>query len=302
MNSSGRRNRNRPSYEPPAQEDTSVPPPFTFGGNQQSTSGYQSHSPYVSPPQQQQQPAVSPPQQQQPKPTYYYQNPEGKPVPIRRDTPLSDPERNNGGGRMESEEERKRNLLVRILRIIFLVFQGLCFLAGIALVILGAYAFREAQKRHLSDTQFVALPVVAVALGAVLMIVALIGFMGAMKRSKFTAVLYCVLVLGLIGGEIYALVKSRRLLSNLQSNMSDWWSEMREESRIAFQDWRKCCGFEGEGDRDVQPCPVDAVGGCAEPMIQTIKKWSGTILKVFITMVVVECVLIVSALLISYIF
>lgn len=191
-------------------------------------------------------------------------------------------------------------MIVRILRVLFIAFQSIALIAGIALVIVGSMWYRQVRKQSLHMTFFGSIPMYAIGAGVALSLLSCIGLVSALTRGRSGAVVYSLLMLSLIGCQVYMLVRTSRLDKQVMHFLSRTWEDMSDKQRGRLQNWRKCCGFAGPDDRSVQPCPESAQQGCAVPVHAVVKKWAGGVVKGLAVSLAVEVVLIVLALVISF--
>lgn len=203
-------------------------------------------------------------------------------------------------GPIESNREKKQHLMVRILRVLFIIFQSIALLAGIALVIIGSIWHRQVHKHNLQGTFFGTLPMFAIGGGVALTLISCIGLVSAITRGRSGAVVYSLLLTFLIGSQGYMLWRAGRLDNQIMSFLSRKWDEMKPDQLQVLQRWRKCCGFRSPDDRAMRPCPKGASIGCAIPIHGIIKKWATSIIKALGVSMCVEIILIVLALVISY--
>jgi hypothetical protein len=228
------------------------------------------------------------------------------PVPPPQQPPVvppPPPPKEDSSGRpspIESPKEKKQNMIIRILRVIFILLQSAALIAGLGLVIAGSVWYREMRTRRLQGTSFGTLPMFAIGAGVALTLLSCIGLVSAITRGRSGAIVYSLLLLFLIGIQIYILWRAGRLEGRVMGFLSRKWDDMWDEQRDNVQQWRNCCGFGGVDDRAVLPCPKNAYSGCALPIHRTLKRWAGGMLKGLSIAVIVEIILIVLSLAISF--
>ena len=235
--------------------------------------------------------------------SYYDGNMNGNMNPNQRTEPINKQEypEQKPVGPIETKEEKKQHLIVRILGYLFVAFQAIALMAGLALAISGSMWYLQVRKRGLSDTLLGRFATWAIAGGVAVTLISCLGLVSAITRGRSGAVIYCILMLAVIGAQIYFLVRSQRLGHNFLKYASKAWDETTEPKRKLFQTWQKCCGFASAEDRAVEPCAVDAQRGCVVPYVALAKRWHGTIIKAIGVSMAVEIVLIVLALVVTFI-
>lgn len=245
--------------------------------------------------------SFQPPPQQPPQPPYQpqYQSYQ-QPMSFDQPPPPPPPTKPPTVGPLESDHEKKQNMIVRILRVLFIAFQSVALLAGIALVIAGSLWYRQVRKQALHMTLFGIIPMYAIGAGVSLTLLSCIGLVSAITRGRSGAVVYSLLMLCLIGCQGYMLFRTTRLDRQVMHYLSRHWDELSDKQRVRMQQWRKCCGFAGVDDRAVQPCPEQAEQGCAVPVMAVARRWAGGVVKGLAVSMTVEVVLITLALVISF--
>ena len=139
-----------------------------------------------------------------------------------------------------------------------------------------------------------------IGVGAALAVLSCIGLVSAITRGKSGAVVYSLLLLLLIGSQIYILWQAGRLERRVLRFLSRKWDDMQEQERYSVQKWRHCCGFEGADDRAVVPCPDDAYSGCASSIHEILRDWTGGMRTGLSIAIIIELVFIALSLIVSF--
>lgn len=167
---------------------------------------------------------------------------------------------------LESGKERKlhkQGLLSKILAILFIIFQSLLLIMGIAIMAIGIMVWKRLHDSHLdTDPALKSLPLYLIGGGVAIMAIAIIAIVAAGSRKRTLGFFYIVIVILLVAAQIYAIVSLRKLEGHAKDYFSRKWDSMQPVTRLGVQTWRNCCGFEGEEDRAQIPCPENVTQGC----------------------------------------
>jgi hypothetical protein len=109
-------------------------------------------------------------------------------------------------------------LVIRIIRIVFIAAQSICLLAGLALIIAGSIWMFSLSSSFKKD-YFIGLTLALFVIGAgvILALISSIGLAGAITHNMSCAIAYSLLLVFLIGVQAYVLWSFRILDSDLKS-------------------------------------------------------------------------------------
>jgi hypothetical protein len=191
-------------------------------------------------------------------------------------------DRNSSINSQYKEKKKKKGFFRIVLSIIF-VIANICILAGGAFVtVLGAFLLQKLGPLQAKDLignipmrkkiniplfksnfnliLFSFLSLVLIIFGCSMIVFAFVGIIAAFKSKKSIGVIYVILLIVVIGINVYTFVKSKTLLGGL--NLNDLWDQIDDNTRGQLQTQFQCCGFNDSGDRAVQPCPIENSPGC----------------------------------------
>eukprot|EP00163_Fabomonas_tropica_P005137 TRINITY_DN145_c0_g1_i3.p1 TRINITY_DN145_c0_g1~~TRINITY_DN145_c0_g1_i3.p1 ORF type:complete len:222 (-),score=69.45 TRINITY_DN145_c0_g1_i3:670-1335(-) len=142
---------------------------------------------------------------------------------------------------------------------VFQLTNFLFMLLGVALLGVGAYGMKWNNVFSLLHAKlFIGLLV----LGGVVLIIALLGHLGASKNSRGVLKFYWVLLFLLFTSQVvlagYAYIQYR----DINNLVEQGWKDASNSVRVDVQNELKCCGFNNANDNKGNPCPTGNNPAC----------------------------------------
>ena len=174
------------------------------------------------------------------------------------------------------KKKRKQSLLSKILAVLFIIFQSLLVILGIAILAIGIVIWKGLHDRQLdADPALKSMPMYLIGGGVCILVLAIIAIAAAASRKRSLGFFYIIIVMFLVAAQIYAVIQLKRVEGEAKDYFSRKWDALQPVSRLGVQMWRGCCGFDGEGDRAQIPCPDNVTNGCwmqISPKIQQLQQ------------------------------
>lgn len=148
----------------------------------------------------------------------------------------------------------------KILKILLFAFNLIFFLGGVGLLGVGIYVqLKIGDYVELSSVKYVTGPIIIIAVGAVIAVIAFFGCCGAIKESRcllgtFFALMLLIFGLEVAGtalGFVYRAQISDELMKDLNETLSQYGTPDKKGVTQAFdllQEKEKCCGVNGYTD------------------------------------------------------
>jgi uncharacterized Tic20 family protein len=173
------------------------------------------------------------------------------------------------------KEPKEQSLLSKIMAILFLLFQSLMLILGIAILAIGIVIWKGLREKKLDvDPALKSLPMYLIGGGIAIIVISLIAISAAASRKRTLGFFYIVVVMFLVGAQIYALIQLKKVEGSAREYFSRKWDALQPESRFGIQMWRGCCGFDGQSDRSQGFCAENVTTGCwlqVKPKVQQLQ-------------------------------
>lgn len=166
-------------------------------------------------------------------------------------------------GGSDKENEKKRGggcclVVAKFLLIFILVF---CILFGLSYLMVGSVV--ESKPSLKTSQSFGLAGTYSLALGFVLLLVAIVGIMASLSTSKIPAIIFILLLVIHVTLHVVSTRQMAERITLLDQDASAFWDTLEDPTKLSVQRSLNCCGFEDPDDRAGPMCPESPDGGCA---------------------------------------
>uniref|UniRef100_T1GNT4 Tetraspanin n=1 Tax=Megaselia scalaris TaxID=36166 RepID=T1GNT4_MEGSC len=154
------------------------------------------------------------------------------------------------------------NCGAHIVKYILFLFNFLCLVAGILLIIFGSLVLTNNESvLQIPDSEVLGqfpkgIPIAAIVLGSIIFLISFLGCCGACKENNCMTLLYSICMLILLALQIAFIVvvwvKQGDIINIINQSMEDAWNIVTQKSDVnylsVYQSALKCCGKLGPSD------------------------------------------------------